>query len=363
MTSVSIDFVIAWPIWAGGYPTPAAALRSMSESRPMLVATLEAPLRERFGEAVELDVPPPTLGGYAPIDGLRPAAPAPNSLRLSVTVRRRDGAHLPTPIDGATLTQVVEALRARLEALVRERMPGARQGANLYDVLASREGGATRRVDDAPSPHPPPPAGPPTVPPSLSPTLSPTLPATRSPTLPPTVSRPPVGGVPAPASLAAPAPAPALVDGRRRGRVFVSYARTDAKWLRRLQVHLKPLSTDHGIDLWDDTRITAGSQWRGELDAAMHAADVAVLLVSADFVASDFIRRNELPPLLVAAKQRGVRILPVIVGPSMFDTIPGLEGMQAINDPKDALIRLSKARQEAVLLSVAQEIRRSFSRA
>ena len=66
----------------------------------------------------------------------------------------------------------------------------------------------------------------------------------------------------------------------------------------------------------------------------------AVLLVSADFLASDFIADNELPPLLVAAENEGVIILPVIVSPCLFTNVPALARFQAVNLPSKPLSAL-----------------------
>ena len=85
--------------------------------------------------------------------------------------------------------------------------------------------------------------------------------------------------------------------------VFISYAHRDKSWLERLQVHLKPLG-----DLarpWDDTKIRPGDRWPAEIDAAIDEAKVVILLVSADFLASDFIRRKELPDLLKEGRVEG----------------------------------------------------------
>ena len=103
--------------------------------------------------------------------------------------------------------------------------------------------------------------------------------------------------------------------------VFVSYSHDDEpKWLERVQMHLTPLARDGKLDLWDDTRIKSGQRWREEIKAALARADVAVLLISADFYASDFIDKNELPPLLEAAQsERGLVILGVHINYSDFE--------------------------------------------
>jgi hypothetical protein len=144
-----------------------------------------------------------------------------------------------------------------------------------------------------------------------------------------------------------------------RTKVFVSYSHRDLKWLERLQVHLKPLEREGLLESWDDTKLTAGSRWREEIRAAVTSARVAVLLISADFIASEFISSEELPGLLRTAQQDGARILPVIVSPSLFEDTDGLKDFQAVNSPRTPLNAMSRARQEKVFLDVAKTIKDS----
>lgn len=141
-----------------------------------------------------------------------------------------------------------------------------------------------------------------------------------------------------------------------RTQIFVSYSHADAEWLKRLQVHLKPLERKGLIEWWDDTQILPGMVWRDEIEKALNAAAIGVLLISADFVASDFIANHELPPLLAAAQDRGLTILSLIVAPSRFKRMPELSRFQAVNDPDRPLIGLSKAEQEIELLKLANRI-------
>lgn len=141
-----------------------------------------------------------------------------------------------------------------------------------------------------------------------------------------------------------------------RAKVFISYSRVDAPWLERLKVHLKPLEREGLIEAWDDTRLKAGMRWRSEIDAALKVANVAVLLISPDFLASDFISENELPPLLKAAEERGVVILPLILRPSRFERTKELAQFQAFNSPSQPLAGMPEHEQDEVLLKVGERI-------
>lgn len=141
-----------------------------------------------------------------------------------------------------------------------------------------------------------------------------------------------------------------------RTKIFVSYSHFDRKWLRRLQVHLQPLIRGGLIELWDDTRLKAGAHWREELRQALDQATVAVLLVSADFMASDFIAKDELPPILRSAAERGLRVLPINVSASIYAHVPELEQFQSVNPPDRPLNKVTRAEQERVLVELARTI-------
>lgn len=139
--------------------------------------------------------------------------------------------------------------------------------------------------------------------------------------------------------------------GSRRHQVFISYSHKDSKWLQRLQVHLKPMLKLGIIDLWDDTRIKPGARWRTEIERAVKRAKVAVMLISADFLASEFIMDNELAPLLQAAESDGV-----IVSPCRFEKTQGLRQFQSVNPPSRSLIGMDRTKREEVFVRIADAI-------
>src|SRR3954453_11109678 len=141
-----------------------------------------------------------------------------------------------------------------------------------------------------------------------------------------------------------------------RTKVFISYSHADKEWLERLKRHLKPLFREGQLDYWDDTHIRPGDDWKQEIRTALETAQVAVLLISADFFASDFIDGNELSPLLVAAQANGTRILPVIISASRFERYPDLHRFQAVNSPGSPLAEMSQAEQEKVFDRLAQTV-------
>jgi PTS system nitrogen regulatory IIA component len=123
-----------------------------------------------------------------------------------------------------------------------------------------------------------------------------------------------------------------------RGGVFISYSHADRLWLERFHTQLKPL-VRRGLVLWDDTHLAAGSRWRAEIGAAIARSSAALLLVSPDFLASDFIQQSELEPLLRAQTDTGLVVLWVHLRACLYDqtAIGTLQGAHDVAQPLDSL--------------------------
>ncbi len=140
-----------------------------------------------------------------------------------------------------------------------------------------------------------------------------------------------------------------------RKTVFVSYAHEDRKWADELVTHMAPWIRDKRVNIWDDSRIKAGAKWLDEIESALDQAAVAVLLVSKDFLASEFIAKYELPRLLERAGRNELRLAWVAVGYSAVRMTP-LSQFQAANDPERPLERLSAAQRNKVMVEVATKV-------
>jgi hypothetical protein len=151
------------------------------------------------------------------------------------------------------------------------------------------------------------------------------------------------------------------VKKSERPKLFISYSHVDTACVDRLLVHLKPLERSNTIICWSDKRLGTGDKWKAEIEQNLNDAVIAVLLISADFLASDFIVNNELPPLLIKADSKGLKILPVIVKPCGFRRDPVLSTFQAANDPATPLLGMTAIEQEAVYDKIAEEIAKEIS--
>ncbi len=145
-----------------------------------------------------------------------------------------------------------------------------------------------------------------------------------------------------------------------KSHVFICYSHKDQEYLDRLLIHLKPLQRDGRIALWVDSDLRAGDRWRAEITHALDRASVAILLVSADFLASDFITENELPPILRKAEARGMRVIPVIVKPCGFERDTNLQQFQSFNKPSETVVRMTEGKREKLYADIAAEVERVF---
>jgi hypothetical protein len=122
---------------------------------------------------------------------------------------------------------------------------------------------------------------------------------------------------------------------------------------------LKPGIRSGKMDVWDDTKIEAGANWKEEIEKALASSNVAVLLVSANFLASDFIATEELPPLLKAAAEEGVKILWVYLNYCQYE-YTALKDFQAALDISKPLTALTNAEQEEALCKICDQIFAAF---
>ncbi|WP_084227301.1 COR domain-containing protein [Nostoc sp. KVJ20] len=140
-----------------------------------------------------------------------------------------------------------------------------------------------------------------------------------------------------------------------RNLVFISYSHKDKKWFDDLKIHLEPLIREQNLNLWDDTKIKPGAVWRDEIQAALAAAKVAVLLVSPNFLASSFISKNELPPLLEAAKAKGVKILWIPLRASNYKAT-AIEQYQATYATDRPLNTIVAGRRDKAWVDICEQI-------
>jgi internalin A len=116
-------------------------------------------------------------------------------------------------------------------------------------------------------------------------------------------------------------------------RLFYSYSHKDEALRDELETHLKLLQRQGLIQPWHDRRIAPGQEWKDEIDTNLERADIILLLVSADFIASDYCYDIEMKRALERYEAKEAEVIPVIIRDCSWQSAP-FGKLQAL--PKDA---------------------------
>lgn len=112
-------------------------------------------------------------------------------------------------------------------------------------------------------------------------------------------------------------------------KIFFCYAHEDEPLLNKLKSHLRPLQRQRLIDVWHDRDISAGAEWEQEISKHLNEADIILLLVSPDFMDSDYCYSVEMKRALERHERGEARVIPVILRPVYWQVEP-LKKLQAL---------------------------------
>jgi len=145
-------------------------------------------------------------------------------------------------------------------------------------------------------------------------------------------------------------------QGIKKESVFISYSHIDKAFLKEIQRHFKPFKNE--IEYFDDSKIQPGSRWKDEIQMAIKKSRVAILIVSTDFLGSEFIANNELPPILESAEKEGSIILTIILKPCAFEEFDQLSQFQTLNPPDRPVSKMDVNEKEELLVNLVRQTRK-----
>src|SRR5216110_848472 len=137
--------------------------------------------------------------------------------------------------------------------------------------------------------------------------------------------------------------------------VFYSYASADGQWRDRLAAHLSQLKRDGLIQELHDQQILAGSDRVGAIDQAIRSAQIILLLISADFLASDAQYHGEMQQALECHERGETRVIPILVHPCAWQHSP-FAHLQCL--PHNAKPISTWDNSDEAFVTIAEELRR-----
>jgi TIR domain len=137
--------------------------------------------------------------------------------------------------------------------------------------------------------------------------------------------------------------------------IFCSYTRADESYKNALKTALAVPIRNGEISLWHDRLIEPGEEWDDEIKAQLNSADIILLMVSADFFASDYCQRVEVQTALDRHRDGTARVIPIICRKVLWNR-SGLEILQAL--PTDAKPIKSWTDSDEAYFNIAQGLQR-----
>jgi tetratricopeptide (TPR) repeat protein len=140
-------------------------------------------------------------------------------------------------------------------------------------------------------------------------------------------------------------------------RLFYSYSHKDEALRDELEVRLKLLQRQNLIQPWHDRRILPGTDWKQELDTNLEQADIILLLVSPDFINSDYCCEIEMTRAMERHNANEAQVLPILLRPVNWNEL-SFRQLQALPtslkpvtkwaDPDDAWLDIEKGIRDAI---------------
>ncbi len=147
-----------------------------------------------------------------------------------------------------------------------------------------------------------------------------------------------------------------IEDNNNKPTVFISYSHKDEIWKERLVPHLGMLEKTGRIVVWSDSDIDQGDKWYEKIKDAMSNTSVAVCLISADYLYSDFVLKEEIPDLLERMEKQGMHLLPVLLRQCAWEAIDWIKDTQMLPGKGQTVSKDYKEDWDEVFAQVAKNI-------
>ncbi|MFO7658122.1 MAG: toll/interleukin-1 receptor domain-containing protein [Bacteroidales bacterium] len=140
-------------------------------------------------------------------------------------------------------------------------------------------------------------------------------------------------------------------------RIFISYSHKDKNEKKKVEEHLSIFEKySNTLKAWSDSELKCGDDINPEIIKAINEADAAILIVSTNFLNSDFIRMEEIPRLLKRREEAGIPIFPFIVKTCNWQIVLPVSKLLARPYEGKALNSFKGDNKERILTEFAKEV-------
>lgn len=144
--------------------------------------------------------------------------------------------------------------------------------------------------------------------------------------------------------------------------LFISYSHKDTDFKDEIRAKLKvwEVQKEISVDVWTDDEIAGGDDWAQKIDQALQKSDLGILLVTDNFLSSEFILNRELPRLEEKRKESGLKLYPIAVAPCNWQASSFLKTIQMNPSwrPGQCLPKMGSYERMEDLTRIAGEIRK-----
>jgi hypothetical protein len=138
-------------------------------------------------------------------------------------------------------------------------------------------------------------------------------------------------------------------------RIFFSYSKKDALYRAELEVHFAALKRSGKIDTWSDVDLEPGQEWDKKIKTELERADIVMLLLSPDFMATDYIWNTEIPKAI----EQGKAVVPVFLRPcDWHETLYQVDKYTALPAKGDWIVQNAKPNRDEGYLKVVEGIKK-----
>ena len=132
--------------------------------------------------------------------------------------------------------------------------------------------------------------------------------------------------------------------------VFISYSHKDSQWKDRVVTFLDVMKHGEPKLTWVDSQIELGDEWHDTILAQIARAKVAVLLISPDFLRSEYILKTEIPAILKRNKAGDLSLAPVVIRPCPWEVFDWLSPIQGLGADEATLSGLTPHQVDVTLI-------------